>query len=680
MMRNGDTTAVVVKATKLFDPSNKDVLDVKALLYGENRGLINPSVKGELSSNGRAVRYGNAHLGLARELTIEGDDGTYSRNSVAGSGSKGRISGTFVTLLSLVPDREIPIRKAVAEVGVRRQAYTDYSSTRGVRKEFDSVRWNIAPGDHITVYIDTLFPVTRREAIGRGVEAWNAGFRQAGLGDVVVAVPYPRDSCFCADDPFICKVVPTRCNVDLIMSSIFGSGLTGGVLGATITIPDGYLTQAWHHYAYAISEADPRFRTLFPCEEARCEILQAVVMRQFGAVLGLSDNLCGSAAYSPEQLRDPGFTASHGITASVMDVGAMYNTLARPGDRERGVPTISNQIGTYDKFAIEWLYRVFPSGTDVEAALKAMVASHQGDPEYLYLGLDGSWTNAKDVRARSGDLGNDPMEEYRSRMSTLKYVAQNSFDWLLDPRLDGPSDRELFFEWIWLSMADATHLLTPYLGGVKTNPIESGMPKYTPVDKKLQKEYIRTLFSTWRDYGWMGVNRDLVYLSGPYVLEPFTNINSVNMTGARNRLPYVVLAWKDAGSNYPPSEYLDDVEAEVFRNVRQGRLEPQEEMAIGMYMTQALINNSPVLKMNYDMEADPHPSKLGLMSTEDLYAPLVGVPTTYIEEMDILSKQHLEKCLAMLRQGRSRASDANVRGKIDFLIRVAETALNSDNN
>jgi len=44
-MRNADTTAMVVKATRLFDPSNKDVIDVQAMLYGDSKGLIKPAVR-----------------------------------------------------------------------------------------------------------------------------------------------------------------------------------------------------------------------------------------------------------------------------------------------------------------------------------------------------------------------------------------------------------------------------------------------------------------------------------------------------------------------------------------------------------------------------------------------------------------------------------------------------------
>lgn len=677
MMRNADTTAMVVKATKLFDPSNKDVIDVQAMLYGESKGLMKPSVKSELSMKGVAVRYGEEHLGISRELTIEGDDGTFSRNSVSGNGRKARISGTFVTMLSLVPDRNIPIRKVDPRVGVRRQSYRTFSSDKGVKTEYDAVRWRLNPGDHITVYIDTLFPATRREAIKKGVEAWNAGFRLAGFGDVVQAVPYPADSAFCADNPFICKVVPTSCDVNLLRSSTIGSGITGGVLGATITVPQGYLTQIWRQYAFSVSEADSRFRTLFPEEDALCEILTAGVMRSFGNVLGLSDNLAGSNAYSPAQLRDPGFTATHGITSSVMDQGAMFNTLARPGDRERGVPTISNQIGTYDKYALGWLYMVFPEGEE-EEMLKTIVDSRERDPEYLYLPDQGSGMMARDIRARSGDVGNDPMAEFKSRMSTLKFVAQNSLAWLNDPRMEGSTDRELFYEWLWLGHVDAIQLLAARLGGVTTNRVGSAQGKFTPVPKKIQQEYLKTIFDSWNDQDWIDRDRDLLHTAGAVSSSKlFANLNASTVTGARSRLNNVFFAWKEAGSDYTPDEYLTDVENELFKNVRAGRLGPQEDQSLGIYIMQTLVSSSPLLRANYERHADPlHLADDGVADV--LYTPVPGVPTAYLEEKDILCKRHLESVRSILRQGRARATDAGVRGRIDFLIHLSDTAL--DNN
>ena len=88
-----------------------------------------------------------------------------------------------------------------------------------------------------------------------------------------------------------------------------------------------------------MAEIDPRFRTYYIADEVICENLTARMLKAFGLSLGLATNLAGSAAYSPEELRSPEFTQKYGITASVMD-NVLYNYLAQPGDKEKGVVLI----------------------------------------------------------------------------------------------------------------------------------------------------------------------------------------------------------------------------------------------------------------------------------------------------------------------------------------------------
>ena len=54
-----------------------------------------------------------------------------------------------------------------------------------------------------------------------------------------------------------------------------------------------------------------------------------------------------------ENLRDPEFTQKYGTAPSIMDY-ARFNYVAQPGDE--GVALMPN-IGTYDKYAINWGYR-----------------------------------------------------------------------------------------------------------------------------------------------------------------------------------------------------------------------------------------------------------------------------------------------------------------------------------
>ena len=118
---------------------------------------------------------------------------------------------------------------------------------------------------------------------------------------------------------------------------------------------------------------------------------------------------------------------------------------------------------------------------------------------------------------------------------------------------------------------------------------------------------------------------------------------------------------------------MDDVEAQLFRQARSRRLAPQEDMSLGIYMMY-LINSSPVLKAAYTRAADPLGGR-ELARLEEVFTPVEGIPVVYVEELDLLCKQHLEKIRSWLRQGSARATDPDAKAQIAFLLHVADTAL-----
>ena len=122
-----------------------------------------------------------------------------------------------------------------------------------------------------------------------------------------------------------------------------------------MSIPGNYLLSLLFSTSFTIGDVDSRYLSYNLSDDAVCDVIRAQTMKIFGRGLGLGRNCAGSLAYTPEELRSPEFTQKHGITASVLD-NVLFNTLARPGDKESGVVTIVDRIGPYDEYAIEWLY------------------------------------------------------------------------------------------------------------------------------------------------------------------------------------------------------------------------------------------------------------------------------------------------------------------------------------
>lgn len=65
------------------------------------------------------------------------------------------------------------------------------------------------------------------------------------------------------------------------------------------------------------------------------EILRSKVIRAVGSVLGLKENLAGSAAYTAEQVKSVAWLKQHGYTGSIMDNNP-YNYAVQKSDKDGG--------------------------------------------------------------------------------------------------------------------------------------------------------------------------------------------------------------------------------------------------------------------------------------------------------------------------------------------------------
>ena len=86
-----------------------------------------------------------------------------------------------------------------------------------------------------------------------------------------------------------------------------------------------------------------------------------MVACEVGRSLGLLDNIGASYSYPVDSLRNSTFTHTNNLAASIM-ANTPFNYVAQPSDK--GVVYMPENVGQYDKHAIEWAYRYFdPSKT-----------------------------------------------------------------------------------------------------------------------------------------------------------------------------------------------------------------------------------------------------------------------------------------------------------------------------
>ena len=591
--RNADSTAVVVEVSKLFDPSNKDAFNPAKVQVDGNAMVHKATPKPEFTHFKELLSYPSSTgvlQGITFKVAPEYDLGGGMLQVIQEEIMS--VDGDVATLLTLVPETDVKVRVADPRIGTVNSSRNVFSSDKGIKQEEIVSRWDITDGKKIVVYIDTLFSAAQREAVRRGILVWNKAFEAAGLGSVIEVRPYERG--FCAENPLVSKVMAdVHSSSGRISVSTLSDPATGLVSACSITVPAGIRDYFRMDGLFGISDVDPRWHEYEIPEDAFCEALSARIMRSFARVLGLSANVAGSYAYSPSQLRDPDFTQKHGIAASVTD-DVLFNTLARPGDRERGVVTIVNQPGAYDHMAIEWIYSR-PDAASDRALADSLIRSKAGDPAFLYLPAS---NDSPDPRCCRGDLGNDPFEEYATSLERLHYIAANVPLWYESTVPQNTGFRTVLVEQILRHHCAEHKKLARLVGGLYVQDLSSGR-KYLPVDKDVQKKALTMAINGLDKLQYIDADKELQAFSGAYNdFSTLMRVNALTQNAMTTRLKWSAASTKLGITDYPVAELLSDITDEVTGNLRKGSVPEGEEFLVEVWMARGLVSYLPVYEQN----------------------------------------------------------------------------------
>lgn len=645
--RNQDSLSCTVDIGKLLDPSNKAVISLKGRSYDNSR-IQSASHKKDLMLLLGTTAYPQS-VGVLRSLTYELKLTGMLGMELAGTY---KFSGEVETCLTLLPESTLSPLKADERIGVRTVTYPGIETgAQGYRRQEWASRWNLEGGKMIDIYVDTLLAQPWYDAVERGILAWNKAFEQAGMGARIRVQRYPAQN-FQAQNPLVSTVYTG--NGGNVSATLNTDPSTGEILSVSISIPTGFVDAVRKEGMVYISDVDPRYQSYNLCTEAVAEYLQAKVMSVFGLGLGLTRNLAGSHAYSPEQLRDPAFTQAHGISSSVTDA-LSFNVLARPGDKERGVVTISSQIGAYDAYAIRWLY-------DNTLDRDAWIAAHN-TPEYLFLAQNNL---NPDPRGLANDLGNDPFELYNTVQQRLRWVATHAAAWI--DKEEVPQDyKDLFADYVFLGQDRISNLLSRQVGAVMMEPRREGSaaPKFTTTPPAVQKAVIQRLYQDWSNLTWLEEDKALLTLAGANVdVSTFSRMNAWAEMRLAYRFNLLAMAQKVADNAYPLQDALADIEKLLTSKMLSGEtLSPGEEMMIAHYAA-ALRLRSPLMTAQAK-EADHN----------QLSFTLSGIPVLYVQETEATCYQallHLKKTLEKARGRQSREQ----RARVDYLLNIVNHSIN----
>lgn len=350
------------------------------------------------------------------------------------------------TSFILLSKKPMQVRQADKRIGYFKTIH-EITDGQKIKKTEWINRWRLEPRDEdiekyktgelvepkkpIVFYIDPAFPEKWIPYIIQGVNDWQPALEKAGFMNAISARRAPTKqadsswSLVYCEAAIIYKLFPG----EFATSPHIHDPRSGEIIQSRINfdrhIPD------WLQKLYMIQAGpnDPEGRKMIFNDELMGKLIRNLIAHETGHALGLAHNMGASSTTPVEKLRNKMWLDSNGICSSIMDY-VRYNYVAQPEDSLRESELIPG-IGVYDKWAIEWGYRLFPQFTNSEHEnlfLRSLAATGSKN-HHLWYGEDAGAIMAKDPRAQTEDLGDNAVKAGDYGIKNLQNVMSNLLNW-----------------------------------------------------------------------------------------------------------------------------------------------------------------------------------------------------------------------------------------------------------
>jgi hypothetical protein len=352
--------------------------------------------------------------------------------------------------LLLLPETPMKARYQDDRVGYFGTSYTDFDANPQGVKEINLIgRWRLEPKPEdmekykrgelvepikpIIYYIDPTTPEKWVPYLISGVNDWQVAFEQAGFKNAIFGKRPPtkeEDSTWTMEDARNSGVIYKPSSVENAYGPSTLDPRSGEIMESHIGWFHNVMKLLRDWYMIQAGAIDPRADKMVFDDELMGQLIRFVSSHEVGHTLGLPHNLGSSSSVPVENLRNKAWVEANGHTPSIMDY-ARFNYVAQPEDHI-GPAGIYPRIGEYDKWSIEWGYKLIPEAATSEEEvpfLDKWIEAKASDKRYYY----GRQGQPDDPRDQSECIGDNAMVASTYGIKNLKRILPNLPNWTKTP-------------------------------------------------------------------------------------------------------------------------------------------------------------------------------------------------------------------------------------------------------
>lgn len=578
---NQDSTAVLVKVNKVYDGTKTSFNNVFGMT-----GIGTSPIKD--------YSYISTMKSFPQNIVVK----SMQTTKIPGAQTEANLTVEVTSNLVLLPGTPMTPRFEDTRVGYFTTPRWYFSDEQHELEKREVVtRWRLEPKDKeayfrgelsdpvkpIVFYIDPATPAQWRKHIIQGVYDWQETFEAAGFKNAIIAKEVTEETDFDIDDVRYSAVTYAASDRANAMGPSVFDPRSGEIIESDVIWWHNVMTAVHSWMRVQTGVIDEKSRLNKFDDEHMGEAIRFISSHEIGHTLGLKHNMGASFSYPVDSLRSESFCSRMATASSIMDY-ARFNYIAQPEDN---VTSITPKIGVYDKFAIEWAYRLYPENDPHKELprLKTMVAEAYKNSQYHYLPQQ-DMREAVDPRAQSEDLGDDAVKASEYGLKNLKRIVPEILKWTTKEGDDylkaGKLMNDIIGQWHLYSY----HVLAN-VGGMYVNRTVygDGNKSYVHVPRDIQKRSVQYLIDNVISYpGWL-FGDDLYNYVYPIKESPegyreyapfvsYTNAQSYVLWDLLNdeRLDRMISNEAQNGKMaYTATELLGELYKTVFSTTIQGR-------------------------------------------------------------------------------------------------------------